>query len=167
MNKRGLIGDMVIYLIILFIAALFAVITFFISDTIQDSLQSQLPEVVEFPNDTLERTDQLVEDYNRSWDYLIFTIYIVYVIGILILSFSLRTNRAVFFVLLIVVFAVSIIAGYLGNVYIETFSNPTFQATLDSFSFTKFLFENYLILTSSNLLLMILAFFAKPGGGEV
>lgn len=102
--------------------------------------------------------------FKNTWDYTFLTVMIASMIGLLILSWYLDSNPAVFFVLIFIVVVVAGLAGFLSNAFADIAGDALLGGSFDNFPITSFIMNNYMMFIIVQVFLMMLVFFGKPGG---
>lgn len=109
---------------------------------------------------------QYTTDFSNVWDYTFLTVYVAGILGLLILIYFLEGNPALLFGIILVVMILAAFAGYLANAWAEMSSDATISATVSHFPIMNYIISNYLTFTLVTGFLMIIVFFAKPGGAQ-
>lgn len=162
MNRDGFVRDLGLWVVLLFIGAVVIVIGYFSLSIMTTALLDGTPlSVVDSA-----KIQQYQDDYENSWDYAFLTIMVASVIGLLILSWVLASNPGMFFLLFIIVMIFAGLAGYLANAWDAIMGDTVFSASVASFPIMDFIIGHYLSTVVVTGLLMLLVFFAKPGGIE-
>jgi hypothetical protein len=102
---------------------------------------------------------------DNVFDYGILTLFVGVLISLLITSYVLQTNPALFFIVVLVVGIMGAVAGYFSNAYNTFINDSTFTTISSNFPVTNFLMNNYLIIVIITVFLMLIVFFAKPNEG--
>lgn len=106
--------------------------------------------------------EERADNFSTVWDYTFLTIFVAVVVGALILSYVLRASPALFFLVLIVVVLVGILAGFLSNAFGEIAAEADLSASYTQFPIMSFILNNYLLFIVVVAFLMMFVFFAKP-----
>lgn len=161
MNSRGQLGDFATFIVMLFVCGLVFLIVWFVMGTINSRFSSD-PNI---PADIDAKNLATFGDYGDIFDNMFFMLFVGVLLAGLILSYVLQSNPGMFFVLLMVVFLMSIVAGYLGNAYTTVSQDPLLSGAAASLPITGFIMDNYLLMTFIVITLMNIVFFAKPNSG--
>lgn len=155
-----MIRDAALYVVMLFIFSLSLLVIFAGYDMISDSFQNN--SVI--PQSQQDRISDMKEEFPQYMDYTFLTIFIAMFIGVIILSYALQTNPALFFIFVIIVALIGGLAGYLSNSYDDVIADTTLKRSSDQFPIMSFVMENYMIFVVVMIMLMMIVFFSKPGG---
>lgn len=160
MNRKGFVADIGFTIVMMFGIAFSLVIAYVLYSEVKTALDNT-PEIAQAQKDQLSDIDGR---YKNVFDYMFLTLFVGVVISLIVSSFVLRTEPGLFFLVLIVVTVFGAIAGYLSNSFVEATTGNVLGTSLLNFPITSFIMNNYLVLTVGTSLLMVLVFFAKPGG---
>lgn len=160
MTRRGQLSDIATYIVLGFVFSLVFLVGWLFLSTWNTEVQGN--DLI--PSGAKTEMQSTFGDFGSNFDKMFLLIYIGTLIGTLVLSYVLRTEPGLFFVLLIIVFILSMIAGYLGNAFVTVTEASDLVGVAASFTITTFVMNNYLLLTIINAFLMLVVFFAKPGG---
>lgn len=156
-----MIRDVALFVVMVFFVGFGILVVYIGFDEIAGSLQNQSF----IPNATADRIQNQADEFPGTWDYTFLTIFIAVVIGVLALSYALRSNPIFFFVFLIVVIVLGGLAGYISNAFEEMTQDSVLGAAAANFPIMSFVFNNYLLFVVAMVMLMIIVFFAKPNEG--
>ncbi len=159
--RKGQIADFATYIVFLFIIAVIFLITWSVIGTLNTTWENN--ELI--PQHAKDMNAASFGSFGTVLDNSFLIMYVGTLLAALILSYVLQSNPGMFFVLLIVVFLLSIVAGYMGNAYTAITEETGLAGAAASFTTAGFIMENYLLLTFITITLMTVVFFAKPQGG--
>lgn len=162
MNKRGFVNDAYLWLALLFVIGVMIPIVFYLlsqmSTAITDSPAS---------NASGSFMTQFTEDFRVSWDYGFLTIVIASWVGLLVLSWFLQGNPAVFFGILFVILLIGLLGGFLSNAFYTIFASGSLSTIPANMPVLNFIMNNLLTTSIIMMFTMAIVFFAKPGGDGV
>lgn len=161
MNKRGQIGDYATFIVMLFVIAVVFLVVWYTLGKMNLAWNSQ-------PNldaHAVAMNNEVFGDFGKTMDNMFVLMFIGTLLGGLVLSYVLQSNPGMFFVLMLVVFLMSIVAGYFGNAYTDVAGDSQLEGAAESLTAIAFVMDNYLLLTFINITLMTIVFFAKPNTG--
>ena len=162
MNRKGLVGDIGFNIIMMFGIALSILLAYVLYSEIKDAYQS-MPGISQAQVDQLDDID---ERYQSVFDYVFLTLAVGIVITLAVTSFLLRSEPGLFFLVLIVVTVFGAIAGYLSQSFAQATSGNVLGTALLNFPIVTYIMNNYLTFSIATSFLMLLVFFAKPGGDQ-
>lgn len=163
-DKRGDFGDILFVVVILIAIVLVLMVFAKIFKPMNDELKEQFGGH-SYVNETLDQSNLTL---TARYDYLITTIYLGLLFGIIISAFLIPTNR-IFAVLYIMFIGIGIImAVIVSNVHGSFINDPNFVDTQSYFTKTNFILENYPMLIFITAILGLIVTFARirSGGGE-
>lgn len=160
MNKRGQIADYATYIVMLVVIAVVFLITWYVIGTLNTSWAAD----TNIPANIVAQNNAVFGNFGSVLDNSFLLMFIGILIGGLILSYVLQSNPGMFFVLLLIVFLLSLVAGYLGNAYTSIAATQLSGAGA-SMTIMAFIMDHYLLMTFVNITLMTIVFFAKPNSG--
>ncbi len=163
MNRKGYVNDIVLFVIIIFVVGVMILIAYMVIDGISTAI-GQDPN---FGADDKAFISGFRDDFSAVWDYTFLTAFIAGLIGLLVLSWVLQSQPAVFFAILMVVVIVGVLAGSLSNGYEAATDSGILGATATNFPILDYVMSNLLVFVLVTAFLMLIVFFAKPGGEGV
>jgi len=159
-QKKGVVADMTILVIIGFIIAIFLVISFIVFSRIDDSISAN-------PSITTEQSSILtnyVDDYVAIWD----TSYLIIFFGIglagLIFLLLIDTTPVFYFFTWFASMALLVVAAFIGNAYGRFNLDATVAPFANQFVFIPFILSHYLEIMVVINALYVVAFFTKGRG---
>ena len=159
--SKGQLIDMATYLVMGVVIAVAFLVGWLVMDIWNDEVAAN-PLIPQSAKDVQANT---FGNWGTNLDKMFMLMYIGILLGSLVLSYVLRSNPALFFILLIVMFILSMIAGYLGNAWTSVSEQSLLAGAASSFGIMSFVMSHYLMVNIFTMILMIIVFFAKPDSG--
>jgi|7_EtaG_2_1085326.scaffolds.fasta_scaffold00845_21 hypothetical protein len=159
MNKKGNVPDLIYILVILFSLGITIIIASMFYGQYTDSIALNPA----FNNTVNTNVEASAETMLAAWDYLFIFIFIGLVISTIVLGFRIQTHPVFFFISLILLIVVTILAGSLSNVYEQftTGTNSEIATTAATYTAMNFLFAHLpLFLCFIGVVIMVI-FYAK------
>lgn len=157
MNRRGFIQDTLYLLVVLFIMAVTLLAIYYGFGVLSDGLHSGA-----IPEENLVAFDDNYDRFPSIWDYTFLTLYVVFVIGGMIVSYSLPSNPAFMIVALLVFVILAAIAGFLANTWEAVSEDTVLGLSAQSFPIMNYMISNYILFILVAAALILVAFYAKP-----
>lgn len=110
-------------------------------------------------------SQNLDDNWPSSLDYTFLALYIVFLIGALVLTWTLPTNPLFFGVFIFIILIVGIVAGYLANIFYDFSQEGILSSTFSQMPIVTHILTNYILYAIMPVILMVVVFFAKPNGG--
>tara|TARA_R100001086_G_scaffold19443_2_gene9368 strand:+ start:2101 stop:2604 length:504 start_codon:yes stop_codon:yes gene_type:complete len=159
MNRKGNVPDLIYILVILFSLG----ITIIIAANFYSQYTDSISLNPAFDNPTNTNIEASAETMLASWDYLFIFIFIGLIISTIVLGFRIRTHPVFFFISLILLIVVTILAGSLSNVYEQFTTNTTtsIQTTASSYTAMNFLFAHLPLFIAFLGVVIMVIFYSK------
>jgi len=159
-NKKGVVADLTILIIMGFLVSIFLVISFIVFSRIDESLSNN-------PSITAEQEAILgnyVDDYVAIWDTSFFIMFFGVALAGMIFLFLSDTSSMFYFFTWFASMAVLITSAFMANAYGRFNLDPTIAPFANQFIFIPFILSHYLEIMIVINALYIIAFFTKGRG---
>ena len=161
MNKKGFIIDLFLSVVLLFVIAIGAVISWYFMTEIDQSFRNETQIPASISSKFTTSTNQL----DNTFDAVVLTLLIGIIISLAGISYVLKTNPVMFMLVWFVIIIIGAVAGYLSNAWVDVTSGAL-ATSVNNFPITEFVMQNYLLITMVNAFIMLLVFFGTPGGNN-
>lgn len=157
MNKRGFVQDSFYITAMLFLGALGIVLAFFI----YGNLNQAFIDTPGLPSEPIEDFTSGYERFPTVWDYGFLFILVVVYMSVMILSYLLPTNPAFYVIVIFILMAMMLVAGFLSNAWFEIMTDTPLGISADNFPIMSFIINNYVMFVLLLGFLSAMAFYAK------
>jgi len=159
MNKKGNVPDLIYIIVILFSLG----ITIIIAANFYAQYTDNISTNPAFDNPTNTNIESDANTMLASLDYIFIFFFIGLIISTIVLGFQIRTHPVFFFISLILLIVVTILAGSMSNVYEQFTTNTTasIQTTAVSYTAMNFLFAHLPLFIAFIGVVIMVIFYAK------
>ena len=139
-RKRGYVQDILFFGIIVFIVALIVLVGSRLKNDISDNYKDR--DVSDLSKDIMEKN---VNKYSNIFNWIFFSIFILFAIAIFVTVFMLDTHPVLFFVILIVFAFIMIVMGIMGNAYDHFSTHEDIASETSDLNILDKIMDNWLI----------------------
>tara|TARA_R100001530_G_scaffold125792_2_gene94409 strand:- start:167 stop:670 length:504 start_codon:yes stop_codon:yes gene_type:complete len=159
MNKKGNVPDLIYIIVILFSLGVTIIIAANFYGQYTDSISSN-PAFNNSANTKVQTDANLMLS---SLDYIFIFFFIGLIIATIVLGFQIKTHPIFFFISLMLLIVVTILAGTMSNVYEQFTTNTTtsIQTTASSYTAMNFLFNHLPLFIAFVGVVIMVIFYAK------
>jgi len=159
MNRKGNVPDLIYIIVILFSLG----ISIIIGATIYDQYTDSISLNPAFNNSANIQIESDADTMLAALDYIFIFFFIGLIISTIILGFQIRTHPVFFFISLILLIIVTILAGSMSNVYEQFTTNTTLdiQTTAANYTAMTFLFNHLPLFIAFIGVVIMVIFYAK------
>jgi hypothetical protein len=134
MKKKGFIGDLLSYIIVLFLLAIVIVVIYYALTQINSAWQGN--------TGIQSQPKQMLSDYKNSFvgtfDFFYLFLVVGYFIIIIITAYYLRSHPMFAFLAIIIMVVFGIVATHFSNAFFDVSSTAAFSASAGEFTFLSF-----------------------------
>lgn len=160
MNKRGVLRDTVLWVVLIFVISIVLLLVYLLLDGLNTAVQDNDLMTQDIKDFTLEYRN----DFSAVWDYTFLTVVVSVMLGLLILTWFLKSNPMLFFALMLFMVVLMVFSAYLSNAFETIIGDTTLAAVAANFTIMSFVMQNFFGFVVVQGFLMLIVFFAKPGG---
>lgn len=163
MNNRGIIDDVFLWVGLLFMVGVGLLLSYIAFDGVNTGIQADS----HLTQHSKDQSSSLFSKFPTVFDFTFLVVFVSAFIGMLIISWFLASNPALFFAITFVVVLMGVLAASLSNAFISMTGEGILNTTVQNFPIINHLLSNlvpYVIITA---FMMVIVFFAKPGGDGV
>ncbi len=164
MNQKGDISSLIITLIvILFIVG---IVTLLFSKVFLD-VTSQLKDMPQFSNRTVENLEFVESKTIPLLDYLFFFSFIAIAIGLIISSIFINTHPSFTIIFLVALGIAVVLAGIFANIYMRVGENSEMVTTYNQFTLTQALMNHFPLIVFVIGVIVVIILYGKSGTGGI
>jgi len=166
MNKKGSILDIMYVMILLFVFAVSTIIAFTVWENYKGATNSS--SNINLSTPTFDHVEGKMDIVMNNFDYIFAFIMTGLIIMLVVSTFFLKSHPAFFWITLLFLIIVLVIAGVLSNAFEEVGANENLQAGYDNFPIIKFVMEKLPTFMLFIGAIVIISLYAKSRqeGGE-
>jgi len=159
MKKRGSILDIMYVMILLFVFAVSTIIAFTVWENYKGATNSS--SQINLSTPTFDHVESKMDIVMTNFDYIFMFILIGLVMMLIISVFFLKSHPAFFWITLLFLVIVLIVAGVLSNAYAEVGANEELKAGYDKFAIMGFVMDKLPLFMLFITAIVIIALYAK------
>jgi len=159
MNRKGNVPDLIYIIVILFSLG----VTIIIAANFYGQYTESIADNPAFNNPVNTAVEADAETMLAALDYIFIFFFIGLIISTIVLGFQIRTHPVFFFISLILLIIVTILAGTMSNVYEQFTTNTTssIATTASNYTAMNFLFAHLPLFIAFIGVVIMVIFYAK------
>ena len=159
MNRKGNVPDLIYIIVILFSLG----VTIIIAANFYGQYTDSIADNEAFNNTVNTAVESDAETMLAALDYIFIFFFIGLIISTIVLGFQIRTHPVFFFISLILLIIVTILAGTMSNVYEQFTTNTTssISTTASNYTAMNFLFAHLPLFIAFIGVVIMVIFYAK------
>lgn len=157
MNKKGSTSDAVVWLVMLVMMAILFPIGLMLMDNLNDGIQEQQIGSTE----SLSQVQNFTDRFPSLFDGIFVFLFMGMLIATLLFALFIDSNPALFFVGIVVVVIVLVLAAMLGNTVDHWINSPVISGYTSQFPMTSFIWNNIVFIVITWIVVVGVVIWAK------